>query len=72
MVIAIIINVLEYLKSVGQLSDDTNNYVSLYAGQETNGVIIPKFLDFLTPKMEVIHFSETLVTVCRSTCLNIP
>ena len=44
MVIAIFINVLEYLKSVGHVSDDRNIYVSLYAGRETKGVIYPLIL----------------------------
>ena len=44
MVIAIVINVLEYLKSVCQLSDDKNIYVRRYAGRETNGVIYPQIL----------------------------
>jgi len=44
MVIAIFISVLEYLKSIGQLSNDKNIYFSLYAVQETNGVFYPQIL----------------------------
>lgn len=44
MVIAIVINALEYLKSIGQLSNDKNIYVSLCAGRESNGVIYPQIL----------------------------
>jgi hypothetical protein len=72
MVIAIFINVFEYLKSVCQLSDDRKNYVSLYAGREIKGVIYPQILGLLTLKMEVISYSETLVTIYQSTRRNIP
>lgn len=44
MLIAIVINVLEYLKSIGQLSNGKNIYVSLYAVRETNGVFYPQIL----------------------------
>ena len=42
--IAIVINVLEYLKSIAQFSNDKNIYVSLYAGWEKNGVYYPQIL----------------------------
>jgi hypothetical protein len=48
MVIAIVINVLDYkyLKSVGQLSDDKNIYVSLYVGREKRGNLSPNSWTF--------------------------
>jgi hypothetical protein len=71
-VITIIINVLKYLKSVSQLSDDRNIYVSWYVGREPNGVIYPQILVLLVLKIEVIRFSETLLTIHQSTRPKVP